>query len=240
MDPPRRRRATSATGTGCARSPRRLRPAAQGGATWPFFLEWERRAVRPSTMSARLAPYLRYYSSHRPTDDPRRAARSPHRLRRRHRPDPLPAPGPGGDAGQWRGGPPVGLPPGGRSGNGAAGPRLAHPPRMGVAPGPAAPIERGVRKNHAFTERQQEKGPRRSVGRTVVRLDAAALWRRLDLLNRSRTGSPGRSGSAPATCRCWSTGGARPPAASRRRMRKALGVTNTKELFKLEDCDEQP
>ena len=36
---------------------------------WPFFLEWERRAVRPSTMSERLAPYLRYYSSHRPTDD---------------------------------------------------------------------------------------------------------------------------------------------------------------------------
>ena len=26
--------------------------------TWPFFLEWER-----------LAPYLRYFSSHRPTDD---------------------------------------------------------------------------------------------------------------------------------------------------------------------------
>ena len=37
--------------------------------TWPFFLEWERRAVRPSTMSERLAPYLRYFSSHRPTDD---------------------------------------------------------------------------------------------------------------------------------------------------------------------------
>ena len=36
---------------------------------WPFFLEWERRAVRPSTMSERLAPYLRYYSSHRPVDD---------------------------------------------------------------------------------------------------------------------------------------------------------------------------
>ena len=36
---------------------------------WPFFLEWERRAVRPSTMSARLAPYLRYFSSHKPTDD---------------------------------------------------------------------------------------------------------------------------------------------------------------------------
>ena len=39
------------------------------GADWPFFLEWERRAVRPSTMSQRLAPYLRYFSSHRPTDD---------------------------------------------------------------------------------------------------------------------------------------------------------------------------
>ena len=41
----------------------------RGPATWAFFLEWERRAVRPATMSQRLAPYLRYYSSHQPTDD---------------------------------------------------------------------------------------------------------------------------------------------------------------------------
>ena len=41
----------------------------RGETRWPFFLEWERRAVRPSTMATRLAPYLRYYSSHRPTDD---------------------------------------------------------------------------------------------------------------------------------------------------------------------------
>ena len=41
----------------------------RGDATRPFFLEWERRAVRPITMAARLAPYLRYYLSHRPTDD---------------------------------------------------------------------------------------------------------------------------------------------------------------------------
>ena len=41
----------------------------RGATTIPFFLEWERRAVRPVTMTARLAPYLRYYSSHRPTDD---------------------------------------------------------------------------------------------------------------------------------------------------------------------------
>jgi len=39
------------------------------GERWAFFLEWERRAVRPSTMAARLAPYLRYYASQRPTDD---------------------------------------------------------------------------------------------------------------------------------------------------------------------------
>ena len=39
------------------------------GRDWAFFLEWERRAVRPSTMSDRLAPYLRYYLSHRPLDD---------------------------------------------------------------------------------------------------------------------------------------------------------------------------
>ena len=41
----------------------------RGERSWPFFLEWERRAVRPVTMAARIAPYLRYYSSQRPTDD---------------------------------------------------------------------------------------------------------------------------------------------------------------------------
>ncbi len=35
----------------------------------PFFLEWERRAIRPKTMTARLAPYLRYFEGHRPLDD---------------------------------------------------------------------------------------------------------------------------------------------------------------------------
>ncbi len=37
--------------------------------SWAFFLEWERRAVRPATMAARLAPYLRYYSTQRPIED---------------------------------------------------------------------------------------------------------------------------------------------------------------------------
>ncbi len=51
-----------------------VRPDAFGvlkreGMGMPFFLEWERRAVRPVTMAARIAPYLRYYSSTRPLDD---------------------------------------------------------------------------------------------------------------------------------------------------------------------------
>ncbi len=40
-----------------------------GEDAWPFFLEWERRALHPSTMAARLAPYLRYYATNRPVAD---------------------------------------------------------------------------------------------------------------------------------------------------------------------------
>jgi len=40
-----------------------------GGHELPFFLEWERRAIRPSTMSQRLAPYLRYFGGRRPVED---------------------------------------------------------------------------------------------------------------------------------------------------------------------------
>ena len=54
--------------------PRSVHPDAFGMLRWgdalrPFFLEYERHAVRPATMAQRLAPYLRYYSSHRPADD---------------------------------------------------------------------------------------------------------------------------------------------------------------------------
>lgn len=37
----------------------------RGREAWPFFLEWERRALHPSTMAARLGPYLRYYATDR-------------------------------------------------------------------------------------------------------------------------------------------------------------------------------
>ena len=51
-----------------------VRPDAFGvverdGKRRPFFLEWERRAVRPTTMAARIAPYLRYYADPSPLDD---------------------------------------------------------------------------------------------------------------------------------------------------------------------------
>ena len=51
-----------------------VRPDAFGvlrrdGREQPFFLEWERRAVRPTTMAARIAPYLRYYAAPRSLDD---------------------------------------------------------------------------------------------------------------------------------------------------------------------------
>ncbi len=70
LDPPRRAsRYFRHQGGMRAVSPDAFGLLRNGDTSWPFFLEWERRAVRPSTMSARLAPYLRYYSSHRPTDD---------------------------------------------------------------------------------------------------------------------------------------------------------------------------
>ena len=108
------------------------------GTAWPFFLEWERRAVRPSTMSERLrsiSSLLLVPQAHR---RPRRPARRAGRLRRRHRGHPLPARGAGGDGGEGGDGPPVGLPRGRHRRAGAAGTRLAHPRRLAVAPGPAA------------------------------------------------------------------------------------------------------
>ena len=70
VDPPRRAsRHFRHDGRMRAVNPDAFAVLRKDGEDWAFFLEWERRAVRPSTMSDRLAPYLRYYSSHRPMDD---------------------------------------------------------------------------------------------------------------------------------------------------------------------------
>ena len=100
----------------------------RGRTTWPFFLEWERRAVRPATMAERLAPYLRYYSFPPPPRRPRRTARRPRRLRRRPGGDPLPAGGKGGDGQDPGPSPPVGLPQGRSRRPGASGTGLARTP----------------------------------------------------------------------------------------------------------------
>ena len=55
------------------------------GRTQPFFLEWERRAVRPGTMAARLAPYMAYFSTRHPVDDHGASAGRPRCLRGRTR-----------------------------------------------------------------------------------------------------------------------------------------------------------
>ena len=70
VDPPRRASRHFRHGDGMRSvNPDAFGVLSKGETAWPFLLEWERRAVRPSTMSERLAPYLRYFSSHRPTDD---------------------------------------------------------------------------------------------------------------------------------------------------------------------------
>ena len=108
---------------------------------WPFFLEWERRAVRPSTMSDRLAPYLRYYSSHRPTDDhgvrPSVLVVFDDEIAQTHflrvaREEMRAA---GGTVPLWV------SHSGDRGRPGAAGTRMALPRRPAVAPGPAAPMK---------------------------------------------------------------------------------------------------
>ena len=86
----------------------------------------------------------------------------------------------------------------------------------------------------------QRKGPRRRGRRTVIRLDAAALFERLNLLDRSQNWLAREVGVTPAYMSMLVNGGRSPSGRIRRRMQKALGVTNSKELFKTEDKHERP
>ena len=88
-------------------------------------------------------------------------------------------------------------------------------------------------KNH-------ERGPRRRRGRTVVRLDTAALWQRLALLNRSQNWLAREIGVSPGYVSMLVNEGRTPSGRIRRRMLKALGVSDFYQLFTLEEIDEQP
>ena len=202
----------------------------KGGVTWPFFLEWERRAVRPSTMSARLAPYLRYSSSHRPTDDhgvrPAVLVVLDDDIARTHflrlareemQATGVTVPlwvshqaavqelGPLGRA--WR-----------------------TPRRPGVAPGPPAPMNQLGRESHVFTTHQQaerppearrtDRGPARRGGplRAAQPVGPLQNWLARQV------------GVTPAYMSMLVNGGRSPSGRIRRRMQKALGVTRSHQL----------
>ena len=76
-------------------------------------------------------------------------------------------------------------------------------------------------------------------GRTVVRLDTAALWKRLALLNRSQNWLAREIGISPGYLSMLVNEGRAPSGRIRRRMQKALGMGNFEDLFRLEDRDDQ-
>ena len=85
----------------------------------------------------------------------------------------------------------------------------------------------------------EAKGGPRRAGRTVVRLDTAALWERLALLNRSQNWLAREIGISPGYLSMLVNAGRAPSGRIRRRMQKALGVGNFQELFRLEDSNDQ-
>ena len=242
--------------------PRSVHPDAfgllrRGPESWAFFLEWERRAVRPKTMAARLAPYLRYYSTRRPADDhgtrpvvlvvfddgladTHFLALAEKEMRRAGVEAPLwvshgaavHVQGPLGRA--WRRPgrrEPESLLPAPLAANiqdhGKR--QLAGPRSLSGRSGGAAPPQHSNRP----------RGPRGREGRTVVRLDAEALWERLALLDRSQNWLAGEVGVSPAYVSLLVNGGRAPSGNVQRRMLKALGVGDFHQLFRLEETNDQ-
>ncbi len=81
----------------------------------------------------------------------------------------------------------------------------------------------------------QSKGHRRRGGRTVVRLNTAALWERLTKLNRSQNWLARQIGISPGYMSMLVNAGRTPSGRIRSRMQKALGVHNFDELFTTEE-----
>ena len=234
-----------------------LRRDSENPQTWAFFLEWERRAVRPRTMADRLAPYLRYYSTQRPIDDhgvrPAVLAvfdddlAATHFLRLAearmkeagvsvplwvsHRAD-VGSLGPLRPAwrrpGDWQR---VSLPPTpeAQRPHAPGQEQLAEPRFVPDSRGEAIPTQHSNRP----------RGPRGRGGRTVVRLDAAALWERLALLDRSQNWLARQMGVSPAYVSMLVNGGRAPSGPIQRRMLKALGLNQFHQLFTLEVTDDQ-
>ena len=77
-------------------------------------------------------------------------------------------------------------------------------------------------------------------GRTVVRLNTAALWERLALLNRSQNWLVREIGVSPGYISMLVNEGRAPSRRIRRRMLRALGVDDFHHLFSLEVTDDGP
>ena len=84
----------------------------------------------------------------------------------------------------------------------------------------------------------EAKGHRKRAGRIVVRLNTAALWRRLALLNRSQNWLAREVGISPGYLSMLVNAGRAPSGRIRRRMQKALGVDDFEDLFRLEDSND--
>ena len=85
----------------------------------------------------------------------------------------------------------------------------------------------------------EERGPRRRRGRTVVRLSRAALWERLALLNRSQNWLAREIGVSPGYISMLVNEGRTPSGRIRKRMLKALGLNDFHQLFRLEVRDDE-
>ena len=74
----------------------------------------------------------------------------------------------------------------------------------------------------------------------MVRLDAAALFERLDRLGRSQNWLARQTGVSPGYLSKLVNGRRSPSGRIRRRMQKALGVSHSRQLFKTEVKHERP
>ena len=86
----------------------------------------------------------------------------------------------------------------------------------------------------------KKQGHRRRRGRNVVRLDTAALWKRLTTLNRSQNWLARETGVSPGYMSMLVNGERSPSGRIRRRMQKVLGVDEFNQLFTMEDRHDQP
>ena len=81
----------------------------------------------------------------------------------------------------------------------------------------------------------ERRDHRKRPVRAVVRLDAAALWKRLALLNRSQSWLAREVGISPGYLSMLINAGRAPSGRIREQMQKALGVDDFNDIFGVEE-----